>query len=783
MKCRPFAAASVLQVGAIFFACCVSANAATLWWDGGTDSILTDGDGASAGGSGTWDTTLLNWDAGDSEHFNWDNEYLDTASFGGTAGTVTLGVPISANKLDFPAISNYIITDSTLTLAGGTPTINHAGITTINSVIDGMDGLKITGANNLILGSANTYSGDTVLGGGNLVLSADDGINNTGTFYFGDIDSANVVLGLTVNGNAAVGGLTARMRNATASTISIASGKTLTVNGDFSVRGNSASTIQSKLTVSGSGTLAVSKTGGTMRIGNTSSYNGAILDMSGLSTCTASLGSTGKFFVGANTSSNSSAAGQDCTLTLAVDSTITAGTLAISDHDQASAGPTNTLKLGSGTNVLNVNNIYLGAYETTGNITRGPKAVIQFFNANGTVTIRDAAGSGRANLEVGTMARDYGSIVGTVDLSGHTADLLLGSLKIGNFTSSTTNAAYFATGTMSFSLGTLDVTSVLLGHKNGSVTTGTLNIGGGTTTVGTGGIVIGSNGGTGTLNLTGGTVTLGGNITRNVATSSGTLTLDGATLNMGGFNIGGTTAMSAINFNSGTLKNVGQINNGSTGLTKATAGTLILEGTNTYTGTTLVSEGCLIIDTPASIPNNGTGVTVAAGAGFGVNAANFSDAKINTLVANVTWDAGGTSKLVLDTEGGTVTVGSNFNGIGFNILAKGGGTVNLTGNVTGVTITDDGSTTVNIGAGPVGATKITVASITTSVGTTPSTLKATIVFTADGKVDVYSSDDLATWGLPIATGVAASPVVIDNLAGAKKFFVLVTEGATYPPAP
>ena len=76
-----------------------------------------------------------------------------------------------------------------------------------------------------------------------------------------------------------------------------------------------------------------------------------------------------------------------------------------------------------------------------------------------------------------------------------------------------------------------------------------------------------------------------------------------------------------------------------------------------------------------------------------------------------------------------------------------------------------------------------VDSIATAAGTTPGTTLVTLAFTADGPVDVYASDDLATWGTPVLTGVSSSPVVIDNLAGGRKFFVLVSAGAAYPPAP
>src|SRR6185369_3079106 len=65
------------------------------------------------------------------------------------------------------------------------------------------------------------------------------------------------------------------------------------------------------------------------------------------------------------------------------------------------------------------------------------------------------------------------------------------------------------------------------------------------------------------------------------------------------------------NFRSGTLRNVGQIGNSLLGLTKTTAGTLVLEGTNTYGGPTTVSQGTLIF---ATTYTTGSSLSVANGA-------------------------------------------------------------------------------------------------------------------------------------------------------------------------
>ena len=148
------------------------------------------------------------------------------------------------------------------------------------------------------------------------------------------------------------------------------------------------------------------------------------------------------------------------------------------------------------------------------------------------------------------------------------------------------------------------------------MTDGTVNVSGGALTLTNGGITLATNTGTyaggtahfrndrSTLNITGGTVTVGGDIINGTATSPGTststLTLNGATavLDLNGNRIGGTVAGASIdnlNLQVGTLRNVLEINNGA-GLTKNTAGTLTLGGTNSYNGaTTVVAARCTLL--------------------------------------------------------------------------------------------------------------------------------------------------------------------------------------------
>jgi autotransporter-associated beta strand protein len=171
-------------------------------------------------------------------------------------------------------------------------------------------------------------------------------------------------------------------------------------------------------------------------------------------------------------------------------------------------------------------------------------------------------------------------------------------------------------GVMSFSAGTVNVTTVVMGSTSGTNGTaqGTLNVDGGLLLVGTGGIALGSQAstavGSGTLNIAGGLVSMGAAIVS--SSGAGTLTLDGGTLNMGGFAIGGTASANQIqtlNFQSGTLLNVAEINGGAAALVKSTTGTLVLTGTNTFTGGLRVADGTAILTNSGAVAD-GESLTV-----------------------------------------------------------------------------------------------------------------------------------------------------------------------------
>ncbi len=151
----------------------LSSMADNVYWDGGSVNIGVDGNGSSAGGNGTWDTTTLNWDAGAVPHVSWNNANNDIAVFGGTAGTVT-NQGVTVGGMIFTAA--YTLTNNTVTF-GAAGTISNSAAVTIASILAGTGPLTKTGVGTLTLSNVgNSYSGGTVINGGVLQVGSSDNI-------------------------------------------------------------------------------------------------------------------------------------------------------------------------------------------------------------------------------------------------------------------------------------------------------------------------------------------------------------------------------------------------------------------------------------------------------------------------------------------------------------------------------------------------------------------------------------------------------------------------------
>ncbi|WFB34969.1 autotransporter-associated beta strand repeat-containing protein [Kiritimatiellota bacterium B12222] len=384
------------------------------------------------------------------------------------------------------------------------------------------------------------------------------------------------------------------------------------------------------------------------------------LDLTGLGSFTADVAN---FYVGlGNRTSN--------TLKLASTGAgtnfITADKLVMGDSDGGTGSGMNILELGRN-NTLNVDAIMVGApevFENDGQTASG-KMVFQTLTGGDTpsVVIRAKDGVGRADLTVAyhdSSQQGYQNLSGEVDFTGGTVDALLGDVLIGRHNAySGSGHTGGATGTLSMAAGTIDATAVVLGQtevrssSSAEPALGILNVSGGSFTAGTmtlgnnigsnlsdgntsgkahgtlnisgtgavsvtGDLTMGSKTGgstdvTATVDIAGGSLTVGGNMAEGnsaLPEITSSVKLHGGTLDM----TGGTVQVDTFTLESGTLKNVGEFNSGAD-LVKTGAGTLNIEGTNTFTGATLINEGTLALITAGSNNiANSSSIVVAGGA-------------------------------------------------------------------------------------------------------------------------------------------------------------------------
>jgi len=178
--------------------------ARSMYWDNdGAETSTYVATGGDMGGSGTWDSSSQKWYNG-SAVVPWADG--NDAVFWGTAGTVTLAAARSANNLAFKT-SGYNVTGSTLTLSGGTVSVDAGVTATISSVVGGST-LTKAGAGTLLLSNANTYSGGTFVAAGTLLVTNTTG-SGTGSGAVA-VDSGATLGGTgTIAGNVVNSGIVA----------------------------------------------------------------------------------------------------------------------------------------------------------------------------------------------------------------------------------------------------------------------------------------------------------------------------------------------------------------------------------------------------------------------------------------------------------------------------------------------------------------------------------------------------------------------------------------------
>lgn len=571
--------------------------------------------------------------------------------------------------------------------------------------------LTKAGIGGLTLMEDNSFTGATYVYAGTLRTGVSSGLSSSSPLILGD-SSGTAAAFDTTGTSQAIGGLQVLGNTTTSHAITVTSGETLTVNGDVSIGGNVANSVTTTV-LHGGGTVAISATGGTFQLGLATgniSYNSALLDASGLSSFTANMGtSNGTFRLG---DANSTSAASSSVLKLAVNSSITSNRISIGGE---TGGGTQTLSLGTGATQLNTNILDLGA------ITSGARAagVISFATSTGTLRLRAADGTGAVTMNIAhsLASTTTGTTGGSFDSRGHHADLKISTLNMASRQAGSTGVV---TASFDFDAGMMEVTTINLTQKLGGTATGTLTgtmtLGGGTinittlnmahnaTATGTASatLTLSGNsvttinsltmasattaGGTSTavLNLNGGTLTMNDNITKvgGAGTSNATIMLNGGTLDMNNNTIGTATNAVTLTAQAGILKNVASINGATGGLTKSGAGTLELQGSNSYGGATTVNAGTLKV---ATVTNGGApslmGSSSSAATNVVLNGGTLQFTSVTTTSTDRLFSVGTTAGSALAASGAAAVRFTNTGSMGFN-SQTGTRTLTLTGTST-----------------------------------------------------------------------------------------------------
>ena len=637
------------------------------------------------GGSNTWDLTSTYWYNNQADVV-WTNSGTDIANFTTTnAGTVTTTAAIQVNQMIF-GTGGYTIANGaagTLTLSGTTPTINvGAGLTdTVSAAMGGTAGFTKTGTGTLVLSGANTYTGATLVNAGTLMLTSAGKLgatsatvtNPTVTFTGSstvDLGGANrtwaaitstgaaAQTDVITNGSLQLGSVNFAFNPANASgtttTLNLsgltsfnytqaAAGQTFVLN---AAAGSNTTNQVDNLSATTNAITATSvtigagsggATGGTatVNLGATNTLNADTVQLGGYR----GAGGTLQFTTGTTNSA--------LTLRGAAGGTTPVADVVIGLQQAGGAGGANNSVLDTSTGSINaiVNRLSVFIQGTASAAPAGTGGVATqsgtFSFANGTVNTgtlslgstnqgNTTVNSVTATTIAATVNQNAGALLSDAIIFGNNANnyaLAAGTTSVGNAQGNINYQSTYNLGTAT-TAGILSAASIAPGSASSTASRSTLNFNNGTITNydNTANGFLGQGNANGSTSTNQQNLTLAGRVGGGTAVNSNTLNIV----------LAGTAAH---NFLAETGFTITQANTslitGTGALTANGAGTVILQGNNTYSGGTNVTAGML---------------TVAANGALGMGNINLSASTTLTINAGVT---------ITNMTGTTLTLANN----------------------------------------------------------------------------------------------------------------------------
>ena len=603
--------------------------------------------------------------------------------------------------------------------SGNISVLNTGAITAIGSNITDFDatykgGITKTGAGTLTLNGTNTYTGATTINAGTLTISGGSAIADTGTVTLANtsgvafnVNSTETIASL--QGGGASGG---NVTIASGQTLTVAEANTNTFSGSLQGSGNFTKSGAGTLTLNGTSTNsgAVSVTGGTVLLSGASALSGttSLLSASSstisladglgrtitLSTGNLSLSSATMVFELGSTSDRltltnglATLSGTN-TISLANLGSFTAGNYTLISAASglnggtwalnSLAGPTGfTYSLNSTATTLsliataNSNNFFW-----TGNASTNWSGNNFSATDGGASTL--SAGNFSATSDLIFAAAGAGNLATTMNSNYTVNSLAISSpgVSIGGANTLTVNSTASTAIAVSATSGSTTVSANLAGASAGITKTGagTLTLSGANTFGG--GLSISA----GTLNLNSatapgsGAITISGGTLDNTSSASVTLTNNNTQSWNGDFAFTGTKdlnmgtgavalgASRTVTVNGGNLTVGGVISGTGYSLTKAGAGTLVLNGNNAYDGGTTISAGTLQIGNANALGSTGN-ITFSGGSlqyGSGITQ------DISSRIRN------SGSAIIVDTNNNNVTFGTALDATNTGGLTKQG---------------------------------------------------------------------------------------------------------------